>query len=163
MLHNLQVSTSALQPYHPQQIQPALSDLPSGSTVYARLEADSLFEQAELQSVDPVSQTASVTFLKTGVEHQVATYQVVQSVTLEQKDQLIARNSLSKSDIGSDVESLGNDMLCSEDEADAVADTAIVWHNRASLAVLEADMAASKVRSIEISASSPAMRFNDLL
>ena len=84
MLQPLQVSAAAVQPHEvtPQQ---AVLELPTGSTVYARLSPHSLYERAELLSVQPGRSQAVVALHSTGAQHQVAADQLVQSVAIEQR------------------------------------------------------------------------------
>lgn len=143
MLHSLQVSAAALQPYNPQQTQTALSDLQPGSTVFARLSQHGLFERSELHGFNPVLTTATVTVVSSGVQHQLPVDQIIQTVTLNDTDQLINSNSDSEIDHDSDVDSLSDDMALSEDEAEVQNGT--THHSTAALAVLDADLAASQV------------------
>lgn len=143
MLHSLQVSAAALQPYNPQQTQTALSDLEPGSTVFARLSPYGLFEQSELHGLNPALTTATVTVVSSGVQHQVPVDQIIQSVNLNDTDQLINSNSDSEIAHGSDIDSLSDDMALSEDEAELQNGT--THRSSAALAVLDADLAASQV------------------
>ncbi|DBA87566.1 hypothetical protein WJX77_000422 [Trebouxia sp. C0004] len=142
MLHSLQVSAAALQPYNPQQTQTALSDLQAGSTVFARLSSHGLFERSELDGIDPALKTATVTVVSSGVQHQVNVEQIIQSVTLNDTAKLINSNSDSENDHGSDVDSSSDDMALSEDEAEVRNGT--MHRSSAALAVLDADLAASQ-------------------
>ena len=143
MLHSLQVSAAALQPYNPQRTQTALSDLQPGSTVFARLSPHGLFERSELHGINPALTTATVTVVSSGVQHQVPVDQIVQSVTLNDTDQVINSDSDSGIDHGSDVDSLSDDMGLSEDETEVQNGT--THRSTAALAVLDADLAASQV------------------
>ena len=143
MLHSLQVSAAALQPYNPQQTQTALSDLQPGSTVFARLSPHGLFERSELHGLNPALTTATVTVVSSGGQHQVPVDQIIQSVTLTDTDQLINSNSDSDIDYGSDVDSLGDGMALSEDEAEVQSGT--MHRSTAALAVLDADLAVCQV------------------
>ena len=143
MLHSLQVSAAALQPYNPQQTQTALSDLQPGSTVFARLSLHGLFERSELHGINPALTTATVTVVSSGVQHQVPVDQIIQSVTLNDTDKHVNSNSDSEDDHGSDVDSLSDDMALSEDEAEVQNGT--THRSSAARAVLDADLAASQV------------------
>lgn len=147
MLHNLQVSAAALQPYNPQQTQTALADLQPGSTVFARLSPHGLFERSELHGVTSALTTATVTVVSSGVQHQVPVDQIIQTVTLDDNE-LINSNSDSEIDHGSDIDSLSDDMGLSEDEAEVQNGT--THHSTAALAVLNADLAASQVNHSHI-------------
>ena len=144
MLHNLQVSNSALQPHQPQPSQNLLSDLPPGSTVFARLAPHSLFERSELQGIDLAKTRATVTVVSTGAQHDVPVEQVIQAVTLNHDDAFISED-LSGEDVGSD-DSHSNDMPWSGDEAEV--EDGPTRHNSAARAVLDADVAASKVHTV---------------
>ena len=143
MLHSLQVSAAALQPYDPQQTQTALADLQPGSTVFARLSPHGLFEQSELHGLNPALTTATVTVVSSGAQHHVPVDQIIQSVTLDDTDDLINSNSDSEIDHGSDIDSLSDDMGLSEGEAEVQNGT--THRSTAALAVLDADLAASQV------------------
>jgi len=148
MLHSLQVSAVALQPYSPQQTQTALSDLQPGSTVFARLSPHGLFDRSELHGLNPALTTATVTVVSSGVQHQVFVDQIVQSVTLNNTDQVINNDSDSEIDHGSDIDSLSDDTALSEDEAEVQNGT--MHRSTAALAVLDADLAASQVTNSHI-------------
>ncbi|DBB17994.1 hypothetical protein WJX82_004577 [Trebouxia sp. C0006] len=142
MLHSLQVSAAALQPYDPQQTQTALADLQPGSTVFARLSPHGLFEQSELHGLNPALTTATVTVVSSGAQHHVPVDQIIQSVTLDDTDDLINSNSDSEIDHGSDIDSLSDDMGLSEGEAEVQNGTR--HRSTAALAILDADLAASQ-------------------
>ena len=148
MRHSLQVSAAALQPYDPQQSHTALSDLQPGSTVFARLSPHGLFERSELHGLNPALTTATVTVVSSGVQHQVPVDQIIQSVTLDDTDDLINSNSDSEIDHATDVDSLSDDMGLSEGKAEVQNGTRRC--STAALAVLDADLAASQVNSSHI-------------
>lgn len=147
MLHNLQVSNSALQPHQPQPSQSLLSDLPPGSTVFVRLAPHSLYERSELQGIDSAKTRATVTIVSSGAQHHVPVDQVIQAITLDDDDAFIS-DDVSGGDVCSDDDRDSNDMPWSGDEAEV--EDGPTHHNSAALAVLDADLAASKVHTVAL-------------
>ena len=141
MLQPLQISMSAVQPYHDQKPEQALSVLPAGTTVFARLRPDGLYERAELQSADPATSIATVTIFSSGLTQQIPFDHVTQSVVLQDEDPQAPAQSSGSS--GSNVSMEADDLA--EFESEEEEDNGIIMHNPTALAVLDADMAASRV------------------
>jgi len=156
MLEHLQVQVSAVQPHHMQQNEPALSSLPPGSTVYARLAPHALFERSEIQSINPDTNTAHVTAVSSGSQHQVPLACIAQSITYDQDVQEVNDYSASEDGFGSDVDSLSDDMPWSDNDMDT--ERGVVSHGTVALAVLDADLAASKVRRAAVQSQAQVLR-----
>lgn len=137
MLHPLQVSATAVQ-QHQEQPQQSLFNLPTGSTVYARLSLTGLYERAELLSMQPGQSRALVALHSTGTQHQVAADELVRSITIPQHE----AQSDSSADIDSEASSSGG----SQDTEDA--DEELHMRGRVASAVWDADEAAVQVYSL---------------
>lgn len=141
MLQSLQISTTALQPYQDQEPQQSLHTLPAGSSVFARLTPVGLFERAELHSVHPAASTATVTAFSSGIQHRIPLDQITTSVVLQDEGRWTEHASLgSGSDAGGDSDAAA-DSDFNDDDDEPVA------HNPTALAVLDANLEASKVRT----------------
>lgn len=141
MLQPLQIPTAAMQPHEPKQ-QPSVYQLPMGSTVFAQLSPNSLYERAELLSVQPGQLQAVVALHSTGAQHRVHADRLTQSVMTQQHDD----DSGGDSGIGqghSQSEASGSDN--GEEEEDDEEAPAVRGHVAA--AVLDADEAAMQVWS----------------
>lgn len=140
MLQPLQILISAVQPYLDQKAEQALSVLPAGTTVFARLRPDGLYERAELQSTHSATSTGTVTIFSSGHTQQIPFDQITQSVVLQEEDSQVPAQSSGSSSSNVSLEADDLAEFDSEEE-----DSSLIMHNPTALAVLNADMAASRV------------------
>ena len=139
MLQPLQVPTAAVQPHEPKQ-QPPVLQLPMGSTVYAQLSPNSLYERAELLSAQPGRLQAVVALHSTGAQHQVAADRLTQSVMTQQHEDDSGGDSGTARG-HSQSEASGSD----DNEEETDADEAPAVRGHVASAVWDADEAAMQV------------------
>lgn len=108
--------------------------------MFARLAPAAVFERVELQSVQSVTSTATVTAFSSGVTHQIPLGQITLSVVLQEEDQQAPRSSLGSS--GSDIAGDSDDAA---DSGSNEEDDESMTHNPTALAVLDANLAAARV------------------